>query len=69
MQKIIEIIIGGPVYATSTVILDPPNIPEVIGQVYTTAQPIFSSIAPWIWLAVGVLVAFAIVRFLLGLFS
>jgi len=34
--------------ATSTVMLDTPNMTEIVGQIYNVAQPVFNSISGWI---------------------
>lgn len=64
----IGLILGGQVYATSTVILDPPDIATAIDNMYDVAQPLFDSIDTWIWYGLGILFVFAIVRLIFGLF-
>lgn len=55
--------------ATSTVMLDTPNIADAIGNIYNTAQPLFASISGWIWFILGVGFVFMIVRWLTSIFN
>jgi len=45
--------IAASVGATSTVILDPPDISEMVGYAYDAAQPLWNSIAPWVGIVLG----------------
>lgn len=55
--------------ATSTVMLDPPNVSEMVGSIYNVAQPLFNSISGWIWVILGFGFVFLIARWLTSLFN
>lgn len=55
--------------ATSTVMLDAPNIGDMIGSIYNVAQPVFNSISPWIWVILGFGFVFMIARLLTSIFN
>jgi len=55
--------------ATSTVMLDAPDIADMINKIYLVAQPVFNSISGWIWVFLGFAFVFFVVRFLIGIFN
>jgi len=55
--------------ATSTVMLDMPDFPAFIGNVYTVAQPIFSSIWWVVAVIVGIGLVFGLIRLIMSKFT
>jgi hypothetical protein len=51
-----------PVLATSTVMLDPPDVADLIGTVYTIAQPIFVSLWPLLKFVIGFMFVFGAIK-------
>lgn len=54
---------------TSTVMLDSPNIGELIGGIYTVAQPIYNSISGWLPFIIGIPLVFGIIALFVNLFK
>jgi hypothetical protein len=54
--------------ATSTVMLDPPNISELIGGIWTVAQPIYNSVSGWLPIIIGVPLVFGLIALIVKSF-
>jgi hypothetical protein len=61
--------IAGKSYgATSTVMLDPPDIASLINNIYSSANPIMTSLWGWIGVILGIIIVFGVIRWLFNAF-
>lgn len=63
IPSILGLFLGGTCSAaTSSVILDPPDIATIIDSMYDAAQPLYNSVSNWVYFLLGIL----FVGFVLG---